>query len=396
MYLSLICKPTHKCNLNCSYCYDAIARKKYPNSWTDEMVDRIAYLIGNSHDSVSFTWHGGECLTLGHDWIIDSTKHIKNVAEELNPNIELRFNLQSNGLLLTKEVVDELLANKIMPAASYDGKNYQWKRSPNEKTRELIADNVKYLYAQESGGTVSVISNDNVGDLISIYEELKEMGAVHLAFNIVFSPEIGKEENKNLDLFIDGWNKFFDYWLYDKSGISERTCTNYLRRFFNDKNVVCERNVCLNHFLCIDNDGNIFPCDSAFKEAQNEDYLLGNIFDENLESFFDVFESEKYKLYKKNISKKLIDCISNCEIYHFCKGGCPSRSLSNFGDYTACDLFMKKWQEAFIEHIFEKIKNLSTDDLLQLNSVAYSIIASNGYISLKDIQDCFEKSLEEN
>ena len=228
MYLSLICKPTHKCNLNCSYCYDAIARKKYPNSWTDEMVDRIAYLIGNSHDSVSFTWHGGECLTLGHDWIIDSTKHIKNVAEELNPNIELKFNLQSNGLLLTKKVVDELLANKIMPAASYDGKNYQWKRSPNEKTRELIADNVKYLYAQESGGTVSVISNDNVGDLISIYEELKEMGAVHLAFNIVFSPEIGKEENKNLDLFIDGWNKFFDYWLYDKSGISERTCTNYL------------------------------------------------------------------------------------------------------------------------------------------------------------------------
>ena len=57
---TVILKPTHRCNLNCSYCYDRYNREKDKTILSKENLVIALRKIAKEWDEFQAIWHGGE------------------------------------------------------------------------------------------------------------------------------------------------------------------------------------------------------------------------------------------------------------------------------------------------------------------------------------------------
>jgi len=65
-YLTLIVKVTHKCNLQCPYCYDWKFRS-HIEDMDFKVIKEILKKVGKGVIR-EWTWHGGEPLLKGIEW----------------------------------------------------------------------------------------------------------------------------------------------------------------------------------------------------------------------------------------------------------------------------------------------------------------------------------------
>lgn len=120
----------------------------------------------------------------------------------MNPRVGIGFGLQSNGILLSEKTINTLVDNKIYPSVSYDGMKSQYIRCPDDKINNIIRENMKKLLTKEKGiSSISVISNDNIDELINIYEEIKSYGATGISFNNIFPSTIKGINPKDIEKF---------------------------------------------------------------------------------------------------------------------------------------------------------------------------------------------------
>jgi uncharacterized protein len=122
----VVLKVVQHCNLNCTYCY---VYNRGDDSWRsrpllilDTVVQQLARRIDEHcarHNVGDFTveLHGGEPLLLG-------ARRMQRVIDSLRSGIRstrLRFTLQTNGLLLTREWIDLFQRNHMLFGVSLDG-----------------------------------------------------------------------------------------------------------------------------------------------------------------------------------------------------------------------------------------------------------------------------------
>ena len=138
---------TRLCNLNCVYCY-------FPNkgnkSITKEIVDSIIPDYFNYFtkgiDHVRFLLSGGEPL-LEKDLVFYIMEQGQAYAKRYGKSIS--YTLDSNGVLLTKQVVDKLLPYDVYVMSSIDGdaKIHDIQRpflNSGEGSHRIVAENVSY------------------------------------------------------------------------------------------------------------------------------------------------------------------------------------------------------------------------------------------------------------
>ncbi|MEE4543080.1 FxsB family cyclophane-forming radical SAM/SPASM peptide maturase [Streptomyces sp. V4-01] len=116
-----------RCNLACDYCYvyeaaDQSWRTK-PAAMSPRVVAQAAARIGSYVRRTRPPWvevvlHGGEPLLAGIDTI---ARAVTGVRDEVGDSTTVRFVLQTNGVLLTGPVLDELDRLGVMVAVSIDG-----------------------------------------------------------------------------------------------------------------------------------------------------------------------------------------------------------------------------------------------------------------------------------
>lgn len=126
-FRQFLLKVHSRCNLACDYCYVyEMADQRWraqPATMSVDVVRRAATVIvdhARRHgcEDVRVVLHGGEPLLVGHGYFTDLTRIFQDVGD---PHVSVEFTLQSNGVLLDRRMLDELLACGIRIGISLDG-----------------------------------------------------------------------------------------------------------------------------------------------------------------------------------------------------------------------------------------------------------------------------------
>lgn len=373
-------KPTHNCNLNCSYCYDANERASSCNIMSTEMVSKTAYLLKNAYANVNWTWHGGEPLTIPKEQYIEYHKAIEEA--ELNP----RFCLQTNGTLLNKEWRDILNDLEIHPSISYDFTNKNKNRGHSM--------NIGRMDPLGKYGVINVIDFESSKELISIYETTK-LSSRGVSFNKIF---LNSEMDDNVVEYTENWIKYYNHYIFDNDAKRmDRSFFAYFNKLFEiyNNNGMCDLNNCLNNFISVSPDGNIYHCD-RFGNISGSKYCFGNVMDYEF-TMLEYKESEGYKKMLRDILEFNKSC-SKCEIVNICSGGCLGNRVNKNG---VIDLTIKNESGCYFDRkifsfIFDTIFNLKKEQLIELNPFIYEKIFEEKIILKFMIPEIQEGVLDEN
>jgi uncharacterized protein len=124
---SFLVKVASRCNLDCDYCYvyhhADQAWRSMPRLLSPEdqaaFATRLAeYAVEVGLKRAAVIFHGGEPLLAGAQTLVDFTRKLR---EAVGADTELEVGMQTNGLLLTDEVLDVLESERISVSLSLDG-----------------------------------------------------------------------------------------------------------------------------------------------------------------------------------------------------------------------------------------------------------------------------------
>jgi uncharacterized protein len=105
--------------------------------------------------------------------------------------------------------------------------------------------------------------------------------------------------------------------------------------------------------LCVDCDGNLTtfsPELMGCKSQEYDDFILGNIIDENLIS---ILEGRKFRLINQDVQAGVEMCRKSCEYFNVCGGGSPSNKYFENGTFRSTETMYCKY-----------IKKIITDTIL--------------------------------
>lgn len=140
---------TEQCNLRCSYCcysgkYPEHRKHSYRKVSTDDIKSIIDFIVKYScRDEIGVDFYGGESL-LEIDWI-------KTFVQSAKKQVAYcwQFEVSTNGLLLTSDIVDWLVANQFNVFVSVDGIGYFHdicrKDKKGQPTYATIESNLSYI-----------------------------------------------------------------------------------------------------------------------------------------------------------------------------------------------------------------------------------------------------------
>ena len=380
-YMSLLIKPTHRCNMNCYYCYDKINRDNIENDMTMETVKKIAQMADNTAKNITWIWHGGEFLILGKEWISEAVDVVNNILKN-----RVSFSCQTNGLLLSEDMSQFLEEKKIFPGVSFDGVVHEQTRGNFKKIREILFREIKN---NKKIGIITVMDVYGIEKIFETVKLLKEMGLSYTSFNWVFPQDSSSDSEKftgSLERYLMKFKEFFHFWLFDKEGFMERTCESIVKGLLNNKDTVCSFSGCTGKWLGVDPNGDFLPCDRYYPSR----YKMGNIhkdYNPTTDSFFDVFKHNNFIRLKAEVGERRIYCMENCEFYENCSGGCNGSSILTHGTASKVRKEYCYLMKGMLIYAFELLKDLSNEDLLKLNPNVYKLLMKLNYVGLSDIRE---------
>lgn len=354
--INTLIKPTHSCNLRCSYCF----HEKY--GYTNEILEmqklkKYIELLSDKYHYINLVWHGGEPLMVPLSYY----EEIYDFCKKQDANFI--FSIQTNGVLLDQQKIDFFKKNNTSIGLSFDGLKNGITRGQTNK----VLDNIKLL--QLNGcypGAILVVNSSNVHNLI---EEYKYFNSLNLGMKInqMFNDGAAKINNSfelNPDDYINNFIELFKYWANDKTcSINLSTCEELIHLILNEHSGVCTFNSCLGNWLCLDSDGIIYPCDRLC----TEEYKLGNVIE--MISIEEAFQNINFfKLLKSSVERRKT-CISECEYYKNCYAGCNANAIlnKNNGNNVSCHI-----QKEILKEVKSYIlKNNNNYENMNYNYVKY-------------------------
>lgn len=381
--LTLIIKPTHRCNLNCTYCYDRPNREKDKSKMDFDTVENIFKIASTKTNKINVIWHGGEPMLLGVNWY-------KKIYEEIIPKYysldNVNSSFQTNGTLFDPYFLAFVEKYNISLGMSYDGITNNSTRGNTEKLKENRKKAKLCDFKNGWDNFLMVVTPSNASTIIESYKEsMKEHFS--LDFSEVFSEQSSEDAEKEIKIILDYYKEFFKYFL---TNVRKREIPRPFRFYVNHViNIrvegICENIECVGNWLGIHPDGTIFPCGRDWKD----DYTYGNI--NHLNHFDDIYKTNGYQLMKKGEETLKKNC-SLCDLNKVCNGGCPNTRLLTTGavnrvNYSQC--FFAKQMVNLVEEVLLELKayEIVNEDMLK------RIIKTN-YESYKDIKQEIKRRRE--
>jgi uncharacterized protein len=193
-FREFILKIHSRCNLSCDYCYmyemaDQSWRRQ-PRKMAKPTVDWAAKRIAeHAHakllDRIDVTLHGGEPLLAGVDHLRYT---IETVRAACGPDVDVRFNIQTNGVLLDPTFLELFLEHDVRVGVSLDGdeeghdRHRKWANGEGSfqavrvGLRRLGAEPYRPLFS----GLLSTIDIDN--DPVRTYDAMLEFEPPNIGF----------------------------------------------------------------------------------------------------------------------------------------------------------------------------------------------------------------------
>lgn len=335
---TVVFRPTNACNLRCTYCYDkdnhqlsekAISKKVTETfQKEEENIIKALDILYQDEKYPQIILHGGEPLLI-------ETKVLDKFCENLK-NKGIDISIQTNGTLITDEVIELLKRYDISIGLSLDGsnekQNYQriYPDGNNSFNRVMTSLN-KLKQEKIKFGIIMSVAKQHIGVEQELYDFI---GKNDLYCNIrpVFascdelSSTIMTEEE-----FAQFFTNLFDIWFYDED---KKVSTHQILELYQtlkgqiDKNFFergCNNSPnCFRNFISLDVYSNLYACNRLYGIPE---FYYGNL---KKQKYIDIKEKiEKLiELRQKAISKNCGDC----EEFNRCNGGCPAESYDIYHD----------------------------------------------------------------
>lgn len=324
---------TEQCNLRCTYCYYRDTHAKRCAVMSDEVMEATVRLavkksIEFQDSFLNFTFFGGEPL-LRMDFIKKTVKfakaQVKQNAGKLNKKLKLCFAINTNGTLLTDEIIKYLKREKFSVVISLDGpeKKHDISRVGVDGKGCFKAIKPFIPALVEMGAhAVSVVTQRHVKGLAASIKWLFKQGFKDVGIAQDFN---GKWTGEDFDALIVEYEKLARFWYRSK-----KQKTGIRLSLIQDKVTMGLFGIRQKEYGCFINtstlvvatNGNTFPCTRFISSQKNAPYVTGNILDEKSGVYKGVFPP-KINRFVKNDRKECGGCAIRYRcLAHEC--GCTS------------------------------------------------------------------------
>lgn len=354
---------THKCNLQCRFCYVSPAYEKKQIKGDLELSKRImdkAVQLNITKMIIS----GGEPLLRG-----DFFELARYAKERFS-----KVYLTTNGTLIDAKKAEKLKQTEIdcvsISIESANAKVHDMLRGKGTFTKclEAIAHLKKAGFSKESLYIISTLTKKNIDYIHKIREFADKLG-VSSSFSFFQPVGTGKKHEKDLKFSSSDYSKFLFNVM--QSMINETKCqidssvnVNISYDKLHKKIVPKLKNCCgmVINMLGIKENGDLVPC-HLFFSMPDKKMNIGNILDnEILEKMWTFFQAIPV------VDEK--DICKDCNVRYFCGGGCSagtyfnSKTLKTCNPY--CDVF-KNYYEAIVSSLGKENESESLLHLLSDN-----------------------------
>jgi len=351
--LAVLVEPTSSCNLHCTYCYkgDKPDKTMSLDTFTSVLYKVITY-NENRKRSSSFVWHGGEPTMVGVKFYEKAFEYI----ETLECKHKVSHTLQTNGTLLTDELLDLFAEYKVSLGVSLDGPaEYHNRMRPfrnGSPTYEKVLDGIQRAKAKGvEVGLLMSITNDN-----SLY--IKEMFeyARQNKFTFGLNPVTADLHSMHTGIEVTPENylraciEVYDLWFYQKDFSIQANPGFGVTKLLLSKNRLSDcfmSENCQMHFISIGPEGDTYPCNRFYGVRE---YKLGNIVKDDFEK---IMSSTTREYLLDRGASKINEC-NNCSISQYCNGGCMHHAVVHNGSLYSPDHLCLVYR-GLVEHALKRL-----------------------------------------
>lgn len=359
-----ITKVHSRCNLNCSYCYEYNlgndSWKSKPKKMTMDVFKKLIFRIDEHYKSnvidhdPFIALHGGEPLLQKPEFFDEAICFARSVIPQI------KFGMQTNGVLLNQKYIDIFLKHKINVGVSLDGeKAYNDERRVDlkgEGTFDRTYSGLKKLLTPKNrsafGGILSVINiKSDPKKTIKFFNKLstKSLDLLEPDGNYENLPPYKSsfESTEYADWLIGA----YDYWIENATEIKIRRFEEIIERLYGGHGQVEYFGVEPANLITVSTDGSYEAVDQikgAFNGAEN----LGlNIFDNTID------EVVKHDLIQQRLSgeNQLSNKCLDCEYKFSCGGGYFPHRYSKDNLFKNPTIYCSDYKKLF-KHIEKSIR----------------------------------------
>lgn len=332
----LVVKMTGLCNFACDYCYDLDFTRQKEHVDVAQVCAAIDFLL-TKNQAITVVFHGGEPL-LQFESIkkIVATTNTKLQQEE-NLDKKIIFTIQTNGALLSDEIIAFLETNNMRVGMSLDGftnKANIHRRSHDGKTSSLDVFLKLYEkhpnFVKKNCGFLGVLHTDNIDEALDFIEWLQDLGVVSIYFNLLHLNNDRQGRNLFGKVPTDDQITTFYTQLIDniKSGKINKIDAGNITHHIATLIFLRTNHICFNkgpcgaaaEFFGINNNGKFLACDCLPTNIGTIPYSELN--DTILDNQTRDFVKETWNGFKNGNCK-------SCALFGLCSGGCVAYSYIN-------------------------------------------------------------------
>jgi His-Xaa-Ser system radical SAM maturase HxsB len=350
--------PTLRCNMNCSYCH--AQSKKENDNFYDMTIDTakktVDFIFQSPAISINIEFQGGEPL-LNFNVII----FIVNYAKEKNKKYkkDISFSIVTNLTLMTNEILDFLLKEKVSICTSLDGPRLVHNKNRGEYDKTV--NWIKKINKIAKINAMPITTKHSLPYYKEIVDEYINLGFnltwIKPVNNLGYAKENWDKVGISAEEFLSFWKKALDYIIKknSKTLIIENYTLIILKKIlkkegynFTDMQSPCGAAI---GQMAYNYDGSLYSCDEG---RLFEIFKLGTVDDK----YKDVIASKETCA----IVTASINDNPKCElcVYKPYCGLCPVSSYSDHGNILAkmpdrrCDIFMGMYNHIFDKLIFDE------------------------------------------
>lgn len=355
LVFSNVIKPTHVCNLACSYCYNDDLREPIMREGTLLRTIEQTFSYVRSKKAIAethFIWHGGEPMAVG----LAFYEKAMAMQRELNQGVKYANAIQTNGVLINERWIDFFAEHKFSVGISIDGPQHVHDRHRLTHQGKGSFDAVlrKIRMAKEAGlpvGACLVLSKFSMQHLDEIFDFFYDVG---VPLEIIPMTRSGSARETFDDLGLDAheygeaWTKLYDRWLglakdkyFPVQDFVDRTRAVY----YGGPTSCHSAASCAISNISTDPVGDIFPCSSLSGTAAMN---YGNICEASLDDLLSSAIAAEVK------NAEIDPHCATCKWQHTCHGGCTARSYKFHGTVHKRDYYCPSLYAIF-EHIEKRM-----------------------------------------
>jgi uncharacterized protein len=312
---------TNACNLSCSYCYEQ-HNKDFGRFTNESLLSAYRFLVeANNRQKKVFNFFGGEPL-IHKDIILDFVrKNEKELQENARGDFNTVVGIVTNGLLLTKPLIDEFLSydfTYILISLDTDRSEVDHREIGQDKIDQLM-EHIRYMPdapKQEKRVTIRcTLARENAPFFTEFADNLYERGIRRMVVHpLVLDSSKGfirwkdEEWSKLHQDILTVLDKYADMQIHFSEGVGQK----------GEENCMIGSDM-----IAIDASGDFSGCYFFTNQKANStsDTILGNLFHRNI-------YIDRYKTFQKEYARmfELEEQCQKCDYKNACYQ-CPAGNL---------------------------------------------------------------------